>query len=173
MRAFSQVLAGVGIVVAGAILLARGSQAGPQAPDKGEKPVVAPAQAGCTCACCASKEQARAALLDVKGEDIYCRIDGTVRIRSLVPDGSVVKEGAVIVELDTSELSRKLADQRIAVQKAESNLKTAQLAFENAKLNLQEFQMDTLTEDDLQSRISLTQSLLEIAKDMQDYCQAE
>src|SRR4030042_986146 len=47
-------------------------------------------------------------------------VEGRTSIVSLVPDGSVVKAGDVLVELDASTLKDRIIDQDILVQKAEA-----------------------------------------------------
>src|SRR5690242_7840980 len=49
------------------------------------------------------------------------------KISSLVPEGSVVKEGDVIAELDRAPIATKSADVTLALQKAQAEFTTAQL----------------------------------------------
>ena len=55
------------------------------------------------------------------------------KIASLVPEGSVVKEGDVIAELDRAPIATKAADVTLALQKAQAEFTTAQL---DSALNL-------------------------------------
>jgi len=55
------------------------------------------------------------------------------KISSLVPEGTVVKEGDVVAELDRSAIAAKLAEISLALQKAEAQLTQAQL---DSTLNL-------------------------------------
>jgi RND family efflux transporter MFP subunit len=55
------------------------------------------------------------------------------KISSLVPEGTVVKEGDVVAELDRSGIAAKLAEISLALQKAEAQLTQAQL---DSTLNL-------------------------------------
>ena len=55
------------------------------------------------------------------------------KISSLVPEGTVVKEGDVVAELDRSPVAAKLAEISLALQKAEAQLLQAQL---DSTLNL-------------------------------------
>ena len=50
-----------------------------------------------------------------------------VKIASLVPEGTVVKQGDQVAELDRSALASKLADVTLALQKAEAQYEQAQL----------------------------------------------
>ena len=55
------------------------------------------------------------------------------KISSLVPEGTVVKEGDVVAELDRSGIAAKMAEISLALQKAEAQLTQAQL---DSTLNL-------------------------------------
>ena len=55
------------------------------------------------------------------------------KIASLVPEGTVVKEGDVVAELDRSGIAAKMAEISLALQKAEAQLTQAQL---DSTLNL-------------------------------------
>src|SRR5437588_12803818 len=50
-----------------------------------------------------------------------------IKIASLVPEGTVVKQGEQVAELDRSALASKLADVTLALQKAEAQYEQAQL----------------------------------------------
>jgi len=55
------------------------------------------------------------------------------KISSLVPEGTVVKEGDVVAELDRSGIAAKMAEISLALQKADAQLTQAQL---DSTLNL-------------------------------------
>src|SRR5262245_42082283 len=56
-----------------------------------------------------------------------------MKIASLVPEGTLVKEGDLVAELDRSTLATKMAEVQLALQKAEAQLMQAQL---DSTLNL-------------------------------------
>ena len=56
-----------------------------------------------------------------------------MKISSLVPEGTVVKEGDLVAELDRSSIAAKMAEVSLALQKAEAQLMQAQL---DSTLNL-------------------------------------
>src|SRR5205085_1137236 len=56
-----------------------------------------------------------------------------IKIASLVPEGTMVKQGEQVAELDRSALASKLADVTLALQKAEAQYEQAQL---DSALNL-------------------------------------
>jgi RND family efflux transporter MFP subunit len=64
------------------------------------------------------------------------------KISSLVPEGSVVKEGDVIAELDRAPIATKSADVTLALQKAQAEFTTAQL---DSALNLAQSREDVRT----------------------------
>ena len=66
--------------------------------------------------------------LNMQQADIY-----QTKISSLVPEGTVVKEGDVVAELDRSGIAAKMAEVSLALQKAEAQLTQAQL---DSTLNL-------------------------------------
>jgi len=64
------------------------------------------------------------------------------KIASIVPEGSVVKEGDVIAELDRSPAATKLADVTLSLQKAQAEYTTTQL---DSALNLAQSREDVRT----------------------------
>jgi RND family efflux transporter MFP subunit len=66
--------------------------------------------------------------LNMQQADVY-----QTKISSLVPEGTVVKEGDVVAELDRSGIAAKMAEISLALQKAEAQLTQAQL---DSTLNL-------------------------------------
>ena len=64
------------------------------------------------------------------------------KIASIIPEGSVVKEGDVIAELDRSPAATKLADVTLSLQKAQAEYTTAQL---DSALNLAQAREDVRT----------------------------
>ncbi|MCI0588627.1 MAG: HlyD family efflux transporter periplasmic adaptor subunit [Planctomycetes bacterium] len=88
---------------------------------------------------------------------VVSEVEGRPAILSLVPQGTAVQKGDVVVELDSSALRSLLTEQKIAVQKArnlhdkaetligvtrsqaDSDVKTAELAVEFARLDLKRY----------------------------------
>jgi HlyD family secretion protein len=104
-------------------------------------------------------------VLQEKGElkaknsvDIKCEIEGRTRILSLVPEGSVVAEGDLLVELASDQIQEKLQAERLketsadaaheaAVKEYEiqldqnaSDIRKGELAVRIARLNLQKYE---------------------------------
>jgi RND family efflux transporter MFP subunit len=64
------------------------------------------------------------------------------KIASIVPEGSIVKEGDIIAELDKAPAATKLADVTLSLQKAQADFTTAQL---DSALNLAQSREDVRT----------------------------
>jgi len=91
-------------------------------------------------------------------EEIYCELEGMSTIVSIVSEGTYVKKGDLLVELDSSELTQMLNQQEISVQSAlaaltyakeqveiqksqnKSDLQAAQLAMELAKIDKEKYE---------------------------------
>jgi len=87
-------------------------------------------------------------------------VEGRTTIVSLVPDGSMVKKGDLLVELDSSTLKDAIIDQDIMVQRAEA-------AYIGAKESL------AVTENQAKSDIDVARLTLKFARqDLQQYVDA-
>jgi multidrug resistance efflux pump len=78
----------------------------------------------------------RGALESSANSDIYCRVKAgnkgstvATQIKNLIDDGSAVKKGDLLVELDDSGLQEQLKTQKITVDKAESDKIQAEEAY--------------------------------------------
>ena len=81
--------------------------------------------------------------------ELRCEIasaDG-VRILDIVPEGSLVKEGDVLVELDDSTLRKDLAAQKIAVNTAEAALSKATNDHAAAVIARKEYDLGTFVQE--------------------------
>ncbi len=88
-------------------------------------------------------------------------LEGSSTILYVVPEGTQVKEGDLLVELDASTLTDQRVDQQIMVQNAEA-------AFINARENL------AIVENQAQSDIEQAELVYEFAKqDLEKYIQGE
>lgn len=97
--------------------------------------------------------------------DILCtleRVGGGVggTIISLIPDGTMVEEGTVLGELDSSSFRELVRVQTIAVEQARAAQRQAELDLEVAEINLESFRQGEMRQNDriLQSQITLAQS---------------
>src|SRR6185369_14886038 len=78
------------------------------------------------------------------------------KISSIVPEGTVVKEGDVIAELDRQPVATKIADVTLTLQKAQADFTTAQL---DSALNLAQAREDVRT-----AEFALEEKKLAVAK---------
>src|SRR5262245_51517889 len=68
-----------------------------------------------------------------------CRVEGGATIIKLVPEGSAVKRGDVVCELDSATLRDRLTNQEIAKQRAGASYLNAKLAREAAEIAVVEY----------------------------------
>ena len=80
--------------------------------------------------------------------DMYCNVEKGAVILRLVPEGSAVKKGQVIAELDSSALKDQLINQRITTKSAEANFLNARLAREAAEAAVAEYEDISRREDE-------------------------
>jgi RND family efflux transporter MFP subunit len=71
--------------------------------------------------------------------DLYCNVEGATTIIKIVPEGSRVKKGEVVCELDSAALKDRLVNQRITTRSAEANYKNAKLTREVAEIAVKEY----------------------------------
>ncbi len=71
--------------------------------------------------------------------EMKCQVAGGSSILWIVPDGSTVKAGDKLVELDTAALDEQINTQRIAYEKARSAKIQAEKNYEVAKLSVREY----------------------------------
>ncbi|HZZ43324.1 MAG TPA: HlyD family efflux transporter periplasmic adaptor subunit [Tepidisphaeraceae bacterium] len=61
----------------------------------------------------------------LKNVDIICEVEGQTRIQTIVKEGTYVKKGETMVTMDSADITRKLADAKVQLQKCDSDLTTA------------------------------------------------
>ena len=116
-------------------------------------------------------------------------VEGRTTIVSLVPDGSMVKKGDLLVELDASTLKDRIIDQDIQVQRADasyigaqeslavtenqakSDIDVARLTLKFARQDLQQYVDGIYPKDvnELTARIRLSEEDLKRAEDVNDW----
>jgi RND family efflux transporter MFP subunit len=69
----------------------------------------------------------RGTLTPASREDVIVQTEGQMTIKSMLPDGTKVKKGDLVAELDSADLRDQLWNQKIATQ-------AARVAYENARL---------------------------------------
>jgi RNA polymerase sigma factor (sigma-70 family) len=79
------------------------------------------------------------ALEALHSEDVVSPIQGPTTLLSLVPEGTKVKKGDVVGELDSASLRDRLVNQRITTKAAEANYQNARLRREVAEIAVTEY----------------------------------
>ena len=127
----------------------------------------------------------------MKNAVLTCKVEGQTTIIMIVPEGTNVKEGDLVCELDSSVLSDKETQQEILVEKAkaafeqgkedlkiqeaqnESDIESANLKLKLAQIDLKKFQEGELVQqiNDLDSKIKLAEENLSRAQESYEYVQ--
>jgi HlyD family secretion protein len=81
----------------------------------------------------------RGSLEASQAADAYCRVEGQTTIIMILPDGSAVKTGQLVCQLDSSSLRNKLTNQRITQMSAQASFENAKLAREVAEIAVVEY----------------------------------
>ena len=68
----------------------------------------------------------RGSVMAAKSAQIFCMVEGRSSIVSIVPEGTFVNKGDVLIELDSSTLTETINTQEITVQTSEADLHQAQ-----------------------------------------------
>jgi RND family efflux transporter MFP subunit len=122
--------------------------------------------------------------------DVLCEVEGQqIKIVEMLPEGTPVTAGQVVIRLDASEISRLLIEQEIKLKRADAQAKTAKAAFEiqknknasaiaqaNLALKLAELDRKKYMEgeymvlvNDLKGSIALAQADLQETQDTLEY----
>jgi len=166
---FASVLLALGVTVSGAGLLAQNGKAGdpprslvnPQAARADDTPVydVEPGKLKVTVV-------ERGTVESIRTADAFCPVEGQTTITALKPEGTLVKKGQVVCELDSAGLRDQLVNQVIAKNRAAADYQTAKRVREAAEIAVNEHiegiykhQQDTLS-----GEIAAAQSAIEKAE---------
>ena len=148
----------LGAATAGACLLARQDKAGVETRREDETPVlqVKPGQIRVTVF-------ERGVVEAARSEKGYCRIPGSPKILSILPEGTKVAKGQVVCELDSALLRDNLVKQQFATKQAQANFENAKLTREVAERAVQEYvstepDKSSKTLKELQSQTEKTRS---------------
>jgi RNA polymerase sigma factor (sigma-70 family) len=100
-------------------------------------------------------------------EQIYSNIQGKTTIILLKPDGSAVKRGDLVCELDSAALKDELINQQITTKSAEANFQNAVLARENAGFSLQAYVDDIFPREqrEAEGELKIAQTELALAQE--------
>ncbi|WP_406699490.1 efflux RND transporter periplasmic adaptor subunit [Singulisphaera sp. Ch08] len=81
----------------------------------------------------------RGTLESSKNEDVFCQVEGSTTIISIVPEGKRVTKGELVCELDSAALNDQLTNQYIATSGAEASYQNAKLTREVAEIAVTEY----------------------------------
>ena len=95
-------------------------------------------------------------------ENELCQVEGSTTIISILPEGSKVKKGDLVCELDSAALKDQLLNQKIKSQAAFAAYENAKLAREVAEIALMEYKEGIYLQDQatLRGGIKLAESAL-------------
>jgi len=89
----------------------------------------------------------KGALESSKNDDVMCQVEGGTTIISILPEGTRVKKGDLVCELDAAALSDSLTNQKIATQAAEAAFQQAKLTREVAEIAVKEYEEGVYLQD--------------------------
>jgi HlyD family secretion protein len=108
----------------------------------------------------------------VAGEPVFCPVEGVDKVLALVPNGTHVRAGDLVCELDSAPFKERLTNQLIAVQRARADHQNAVLTREVAEIAVKESEEvsrldgETLkaSADLMEKELGLKRSILEDLK---------
>ncbi len=81
----------------------------------------------------------RGRLESALNNDVFCNIEGGTSIMQIVPEGTRVKKGQTVCELDSARLRDELINAQIAITNAEIDFQNATAAREVAEMSVKEY----------------------------------
>ncbi len=113
----------------------------------------------------------RGALESAANKDALCEVEGSTTIIRILPEGTKVKEGDIVCELESATLKDQLTNQRITTQQAEASYKQSLLTREVAEYAVKEYTEGVFKQDKATSEgeIALAKSDLTRASDRADW----
>ncbi len=108
--------------------------------------------------------------------EIRCEVrarNGSISVISVVPEGTSVKEGDFLVQLDSTSFEKELEQQNIALANAQTGVIQAESALESAKATRQEYIEGVFEQDKLTIKNAIYDGQAEIETALQSLSQAE
>lgn len=108
-----------------------------------------------------------------KNVEIKCQVAGGTSILSIVKDGSQVKQGDKLVELDASQLDDQINAQKITYEKARSALVQAEKDLQVAEISVKEYLEGTFKKElqDAEKQITIALENLRTSQNMLEHSQ--
>jgi len=109
----------------------------------------------------------RGSLESSDNKDAYCLVEGQTTIIRITPEGTKVKKGEVVCELDSAALKDQLVNQKITTESAKANLDNAKLTREVAEIAVIEYVEGIFVQDQATAKgeIKLAESDLSRSED--------
>ena len=113
----------------------------------------------------------KGALESSKNQDVLCQVEGSTTIISILAEGTKVKKGDLVCELDSASLNDSLTNQKIATQGAEASFQNAKLTREVAEIAVKEYEEGIFLQDKAtcEGEIKLAESDLARSSDRVDW----
>jgi RND family efflux transporter MFP subunit len=104
-------------------------------------------------------------------KDAYCLVEGQTTIIKILPEGTPVKKGDLVCELDSASLNDQLVNQKITTESAKANLDNAKLTREVAEIAVKEYVEGIFVQDEATAKgeIKLAESDLSRSEDRLDW----
>ena len=74
-----------------------------------------------------------------KNVDVASQVEGTATIITLVPEGTDVKKGQILVELDSSDIDEKYDSQVVTTNSSRATLNSSRATLRSAEISLEEY----------------------------------
>jgi HlyD family secretion protein len=105
----------------------------------------------------------RGSLESSSNQDVYCNVEGSVTIIKIASEGTKVKKGDIVCELDSAALKDTLINQRITAESAKANYQNAKLTREVAEIAVVEYKEGIFVQDlaTVEGEISMAQKVSE------------
>jgi HlyD family secretion protein len=101
-----------------------------------------------------------------KREEVQCQVEGRTTILSILPEGTKVRKGDLVAELDSASLRDQLTNQRITTRSTEAAFQNARLTREVAEIAVREYEEGIFLQDKAtcEGEIKLAESANQKAK---------
>jgi HlyD family secretion protein len=101
-----------------------------------------------------------------ENKDAYCQVEGQTTIIMIKPEGTPVKKGDIVCQLDSASLKDRLINQKITTKAAEANYENARLTREVAEFAVREYEVGTLKQERsaLSGVVAVAQSAIQKAE---------
>jgi HlyD family secretion protein len=106
-----------------------------------------------------------------ENKDAYCLVEGQTTIIMIKPEGTPVKKGDIVCQLDSASLKDQLVNQKITTKSAEANHENAKLTREVAEIAVVEYEEGIYKQDlsTVEGEIKLAESDLSRSEDRLDW----